>query len=73
MGFRQCRRHSQPHAAELVALAPDIILASGTASMGPLQQATRTVPIVFTIVNVRIDIRWPGANTPRIWLHSRRM
>ena len=38
------------HAAELVALAPDIILASGTASMGPLQQATRTVPIVFTIV-----------------------
>jgi putative tryptophan/tyrosine transport system substrate-binding protein len=38
------------YAAELVALAPDVILASGTASMSPLQQATRTVPIVFTIV-----------------------
>jgi putative tryptophan/tyrosine transport system substrate-binding protein len=38
------------YAAELVALSPDIILASGTASIGPLQQATRTVPIVFTIV-----------------------
>ena len=37
-------------AAELVALAPDVILASGGFGMGPLQQATRTVPIVF--VNV---------------------
>jgi putative ABC transport system substrate-binding protein len=35
------------YAAELVALAPDVILASGTASMSPLQQATRTVPIVL--------------------------
>src|SRR5262245_10243213 len=38
------------HAAELVALAPDVILASGTASMPPLLQATRTVPIVFVQV-----------------------
>jgi putative tryptophan/tyrosine transport system substrate-binding protein len=38
------------HAAELVALAPDVILATGSASVGPLLQATRTVPIVFTIV-----------------------
>jgi putative ABC transport system substrate-binding protein len=36
------------HAAELVALAPDVILAAGGTVMGPLQQATRTVPIVFT-------------------------
>ena len=36
------------HAAELVALAPDVILASGTANVGPLLQATRTVPIVFS-------------------------
>jgi putative ABC transport system substrate-binding protein len=36
------------HAAELVALGPDVILAGGGAAMGPLQQATRTVPIVFT-------------------------
>jgi putative tryptophan/tyrosine transport system substrate-binding protein len=38
------------YAAELVALAPDVILASGTATMAPLLQATRTVPIVFTQV-----------------------
>ena len=37
-------------AAELVALAPDVILASGTSTVGPLLQATRTVPIVFPIV-----------------------
>jgi putative ABC transport system substrate-binding protein len=35
------------YAAELVALAPDVILATGSASIGPLLQATRTVPIVF--------------------------
>ncbi len=39
------------YAAELVALAPDVILTFGTSSMGPLLQATRTVPIVFTLVN----------------------
>jgi putative tryptophan/tyrosine transport system substrate-binding protein len=38
------------HAAELAALAPDVILATGTAAMGPLLQATRTVPIVFNNV-----------------------
>jgi putative ABC transport system substrate-binding protein len=38
------------HAAELVALAPDVILAGGTSTVPPLLQATRTVPIVFTIV-----------------------
>jgi putative tryptophan/tyrosine transport system substrate-binding protein len=35
------------YAAELVALAPDVILAPGNFTMGPLLQATRTVPIVF--------------------------
>jgi putative ABC transport system substrate-binding protein len=35
------------HAAELVALAPDVILAHGASSVGALLQATRTVPIVF--------------------------
>jgi putative ABC transport system substrate-binding protein len=35
-------------AAELVALAPDVILAVGGQVMAPLQEATRTVPIVFT-------------------------
>jgi putative ABC transport system substrate-binding protein len=42
----EIRRHS----AELVALAPDVILASGASTVGPLLQATRTVPIVFPIV-----------------------
>ena len=37
------------YAAELVALAPDVILASGGSVMGALLQATRTVPIVFTL------------------------
>jgi putative ABC transport system substrate-binding protein len=37
------------YAAELVALAPDVILAAGGATVGPLFQATRTVPIVFTL------------------------
>ena len=37
------------YAAELVALAPDVILTSG-AAVEPLRRATRTVPIVFVIV-----------------------
>jgi len=36
------------HAAELVELAPDVILASGGSIVGPLLQATSTVPVVFT-------------------------
>jgi putative ABC transport system substrate-binding protein len=38
------------HATELAALAPDVILAHGSATVGPLLQATRTVPIVFVYV-----------------------
>src|SRR5437870_3544900 len=38
------------HASDLIALAPDVIVATGTASMSPLLQATRTVPIVFANV-----------------------
>src|SRR5262249_1809167 len=38
------------HAAELAALAPDVILAHGDTTVGPLLQATRTVPIVFPVV-----------------------
>jgi len=38
------------YAAELIALAPDVILAPGSTSLGPLLQATRTVPIVFTTI-----------------------
>ena len=35
------------HAAELAALAPDVILANGAIAVGPLLQVTRSVPIVF--------------------------
>jgi len=38
------------YAAELVALVPDVILASGGSVVGALREATRTVPIVFTQV-----------------------
>jgi putative tryptophan/tyrosine transport system substrate-binding protein len=38
------------HAAELAALAPDIILANGGSTVTPLLQVTRTVPIVFVTV-----------------------
>lgn len=37
-------------AVELVALAPDVIMAAGSAAAGPLIRATRSIPIVFTIV-----------------------
>jgi hypothetical protein len=37
------------HAAELVALAPDVILAHGTSTVAPLLQLTRTVPIVAPV------------------------
>src|SRR5262249_15122660 len=35
------------YAAELVTLAPDVLLASGTVSVAALQKVTRTLPIVF--------------------------
>jgi putative ABC transport system substrate-binding protein len=38
------------HAAELAALAPDVILAHSSAAVAPLLEATRTVPIVFAVV-----------------------
>ncbi len=41
---------NRKNAAELVALSPDVIFASGTATVGPARQASRTVPIVFVVV-----------------------
>jgi ABC-type uncharacterized transport system substrate-binding protein len=38
------------YAAELVALTPDVMLATGAAGVGPLLQVTRTVPVVFVLV-----------------------
>jgi putative ABC transport system substrate-binding protein len=56
-------------AAELVALAPDVILTSGSVTVRPLQQATRTVPIVFVQVVDPVGSGYvdsmarPGGNT----------
>jgi putative ABC transport system substrate-binding protein len=41
---------NRKYAEELVALAPDVIMAAGNSSAGPMLQATRTIPVVFTIV-----------------------
>ena len=38
------------YAGELVALAPDVVLASGNQSVAALRQATRTLPVVFANV-----------------------
>src|SRR6516225_11370908 len=40
---------TRKYAAELVALTPDVIFASGSTAVEPLRRATRTVPIVFAI------------------------
>ena len=56
------------HAAELVALTPDVILANGTSSLGPLLQASRTIPIVFVQVTdpvgsgYVVSLARPGGN-----------
>ena len=44
--FERFRRY----AAELVALSPDVILATGSAAAEPLLRATRTIPVVFVVV-----------------------
>jgi hypothetical protein len=45
------------HAAELAELAPDVLVAAtGTATVAPLMQATRTVPIVFPVAGIRYDL-----------------
>src|SRR5262245_2639791 len=38
------------HAAELVALTPEVVLATGAAGVAPVLQATRTIPVVFVLV-----------------------
>jgi ABC transporter substrate binding protein len=57
------------YAAELVALAPDVILAAGTQSVAALQRVTRTLPIVFVTVTDPVgaglvdNLSQPGGNT----------
>jgi len=57
------------HVAELAALAPDVIIAHGASTVRPLQQATRSVPIVFPVVGDPVgagivgSLARPGGNT----------
>ena len=56
------------YAAELVALAPDVIMVNGPAALAQLQQATRSLPIVFTNVTdpvgagFVVSVARPGGN-----------
>jgi putative ABC transport system substrate-binding protein len=60
---------NRKYAAELVALAPDVILAGGAGAVAPLQQATRSLPIVFANVVDPVGAGYvaslarPGGNT----------
>jgi putative tryptophan/tyrosine transport system substrate-binding protein len=57
------------YAAELAALAPEVIFASGSAATGPMLQVTRLVPTVFAIVPDPVgagfvdSLARPGGNT----------
>jgi len=60
---------ARQYAAELVTLAPDVLLGSGTVSVAALQKATRTLPIVFVGVADPVgaglvdSLARPGGNT----------
>jgi putative tryptophan/tyrosine transport system substrate-binding protein len=59
------------HAAELAALAPDVILAGGASTMGPLLQATRTIRSCSHSPTIRsvpaLSTAWRGrAATPPV-------
>src|SRR5262249_28812924 len=71
------------YAAELVALSPDVILATGSAAAEPLLRATRTIPVVFVVAPDRVgagfvnSLARPGGNATgfiqfRIW-YQRKM
>jgi putative ABC transport system substrate-binding protein len=64
------------YAAELVALAPDVILTVGSAATGPLLQASRTVPIVFVQIAEPVGagfvetVARPGGNATGFMLYE---
>jgi putative ABC transport system substrate-binding protein len=67
---------SAKYAAELVALAPDIILASGTLAVTALQHTSRTLPIVFAAVGDPVgagivdSLAHPGGNVTGFMLYE---
>ena len=64
------------YAAELIALAPEVILASTSPSVAALQQASRTVPIVFAAVTDPVgqgfvsSLQRPGGNATGFALYE---
>jgi putative ABC transport system substrate-binding protein len=67
---------SVKHAAELVALAPDIVLASGTLAVTALQNVSRTLPIVFASVadpvgaGIVDSLAHPGGNASGFMIYE---
>jgi putative ABC transport system substrate-binding protein len=64
------------YAEELVAQMPDVIMARGSGAVGPLQQATRTIPIVFAAVTDPVgggfvrSLARPGGNATGFLLYE---
>ena len=62
------RVDTRKHAVELASLAPNVIVAHGGSTVSSLQQATRTIPIVFTVASdpvatgYAISLARPGGN-----------
>jgi putative tryptophan/tyrosine transport system substrate-binding protein len=59
---------SRAHAAEIAELAPDLVVANGTANLSAVRQAIRSIPIVFVVVNDPVgqgfisSLAHPGGN-----------
>jgi putative tryptophan/tyrosine transport system substrate-binding protein len=64
------------HAAGLVALKPDVVLAYGSSTVGPLLQNTRTVPIVFPVMGDPVaagyveSLARPGGNVTGFMMYE---
>jgi putative tryptophan/tyrosine transport system substrate-binding protein len=62
--------------AELVATGPDVVLATGSANLGPLLQATRSIPVVFAVVPDPVGAGYvdslarPGGNATGFMLYE---
>jgi putative ABC transport system substrate-binding protein len=56
------------HAAEIAELAPELVVANGTANLSAVRQAIRSIPIVFVVVNDPVgqgfisSLAHPGGN-----------
>jgi putative ABC transport system substrate-binding protein len=64
------------HATELAAIAPDVVLAHGASTVGPLLRVTRSVPVVFPLVSDPVgagfieSLARPGGNATGFMTHE---